>query len=41
MFYQRSLSLEAGGLRGAVSSPAGPGGEPPEDLEIFHFTSPR
>ena len=26
MFYHRSLPFEAGGLRGAVSPPAGPGG---------------
>ena len=28
MFYQKSLPFEAGGLRGAVSPPAGPGQSP-------------
>ena len=28
MFYHRSLPFEAGGLRGAVSPPAGPGETP-------------
>ena len=38
MFYQRSLLFEAGGLRGAVSPPAGPGQtSPPEDLEILRY----
>ena len=45
----RSLPLQLGGLRGAVSSPVGPGQSPVwgpgdealEDLEILQFTVPR
>ena len=46
---QRSSPFVAGGLRGAISPPAGPGqssggglGEKPlEDLENLHFKVPR